>query len=97
MKPLVALTGALVVIASPAFGSTSMKFVAANQSIESQVCVVAAQQGVEAATATGSELGLSKSEVRNLVCNGRLLTSFSRKYQRLQAAQVSDKADDSGS
>ncbi|MBD1389620.1 hypothetical protein IC617_09275 [Neiella sp. HB171785] len=92
MKPLIALTGALVVIASPAFGSTSMKFVAANQNIESQVCVIAAQQGVEAAKQAGAELGLSTHDVRNLVCNGRQLTSFSRKYQRLQAVDTKPTA-----
>lgn len=96
MKTVIKVTAivlGLVAIASPAFASTSLKFVAANNSAETQVCLTAAQQGMQAAQTIAIELGLSKSESQMLICNGREITSFSRKYQKLNRIQQEQDVD----
>ncbi len=60
--------------------STRYKFVAADQAQESNVCVVAAQNGYQAAQNVASKAGL---EVDNLFCNGRNVERFARKYSRV--------------
>lgn len=81
MKTVTAIAATVALFAAPTFASTSLKFVAANDNTETQVCVAAAQGGMQAADEVGKEFGLSKYQTRNLVCNGRAIASFSRKYK----------------
>ncbi|MBW8189889.1 hypothetical protein K0504_02480 [Neiella marina] len=81
MKTVAAVVATFALFAAPTFASPSVKFVAANDNIETQVCVAAATQGLQVAEEIGKEKGLSKYETRALVCNGRTIASFSRKHQ----------------
>lgn len=90
MKSFFAAAATTVALMStPAVANTSLKFVAANEAAESQVCVAAATQGLQAADTLGQELGMNKYQTRNLVCNGRTIRDFARKYStaEVQAAK----------
>ncbi|MBW8190363.1 hypothetical protein K0504_04880 [Neiella marina] len=90
MKSIFAVAATTVALLStPALANTSLKFVAANEAVESQVCVAAATQGLQAADTLGKELGLNKFQTRNVVCNGRQISDFARKYKNVDAKDAS--------
>ncbi|MBW8189706.1 hypothetical protein K0504_01550 [Neiella marina] len=93
MKTVTAIAATVALFAAaPTFASTSLKFVAANDQVETQVCVAAVKDGMQGADKVGKELGLSKYETRNVICNGRAIASFSRKYKDVSAEVVSTKS-----
>ncbi|GGA64840.1 hypothetical protein GCM10011369_02770 [Neiella marina] len=82
MKTVTAVAATVALFAAPTFASPSLKFVAANDKVETQVCMTAAQQGIQAADAIAKANGMNKYQTRSLICNGRPITAFSRKYQQ---------------
>lgn len=88
MKTVAAVVATVALLSTPAFASTSLKFVGANNNVETQVCVAAAEQGLKAADKAGKKLGLSKSETRSLLCNGQTITAFSQKVKSTEVAST---------
>lgn len=83
MKTLFAasLTLALssTVVAKPA----NIKFVAMDQNYETQLCLAAAQEGLEAAENLAASFGINdKGYKLKTKCNGESLVYFARKYEK---------------
>ena len=56
---------------------TAYKFKTLDNSVETQLCAVAAQQGIEKARLIGGR------NFKNIVCNGRSIAYFAKKYSNI--------------
>lgn len=61
--------------------STRYKIVAADQAPESNLCVVAATQGIQTARKQAFQQGLDLQDTRAIQCNGKDIYRFSRQYR----------------
>ncbi len=81
MKKLFTLAIATM-ISSQAVATEQTKFVAVDKTLETNLCVVAAQQGYEAAVNTATQFtNFSKAQLKDTLCNGLTLKRFAKKYQ----------------
>lgn len=88
MKKLVSIVAALL-LTPQAFASENTKFVAVDQTLESNLCVVAAKQGYNAAMDTAKTFSsFNKQEFNAIVCNGKRIFHFARQYQNAKQAET---------
>lgn len=90
MKKLVSMVAALFVTFQ-ASASENTKFVAVDQTLETNLCVVAAKQGYNAAKDTAKTISsFNKQEFNAIVCNGKRIFHFAKYYQdfKLQSQAV---------
>ncbi|MFD2164733.1 hypothetical protein ACFSJY_00510 [Thalassotalea euphylliae] len=69
----------------------NVQFKALDETVETQVCVAAAQEGISGAKAIASALGADFSELkRRVVCNDQSLSRFAAKYTAQPKAAEKD-------
>jgi hypothetical protein len=84
MKKLVSIVAALLVTFQ-ASASENTKFVAVDQTLESNLCVVAAKEGYNAAKDTAKTFSsFNKQEFNAIVCNGKRIFHFAKYYENIK-------------
>ncbi|GAA0817018.1 hypothetical protein KO495_03265 [Colwellia sp. D2M02] len=84
MKNLVAALSVVLFTGAAQASTSSVKFVSVDNSIESQICVVAAKSGYNAAVSYASQSG--QKNMVAMKCNGKSIQQFSKAYQAPKAA-----------
>lgn len=65
---------------------SNVEFRAIDKAVDTQVCIAAAQGGMEAAKATAKALGVNFSVIkRHTVCNDQSIRSFAAKFNKQEA------------
>lgn len=81
MKKLLTLT-AITLFSAQAFSATDAKFVAVDKTLESNLCVVAAQQGYQVAKDTAEQFSnFNRFQFNSTICNGVSIKRFAKKFE----------------
>lgn len=89
MKKLLLLSATLAFSANTMALSNNVKFVQANNSIATNVCYLAATQGVSAAKKQAKrQAGFSDVEFNSTICNDMSIRRFAAKYANAEVTQV---------
>ena len=79
MKSLVVALSAVLFAGATQASTSSLKFVSIDNSVESQICVIAAKDGYNAALNYASKS--NQKNVFAMTCNGQNIKGFSKTYQ----------------
>ena len=79
MKNLVAALTVLLFAGAAQASTSSVKFVSVDNSLESKLCVIAAEQGYNAALNYADKA--DAKHVKTMSCNGKNIKRFSQSYQ----------------
>jgi len=71
----------LVFAATTAHASSNLQLVPQDTSVESGICVFAAQNGYNNAVAQARKLGVSNFDIANLSCNGTDMKTFAKSFK----------------
>ncbi|WP_448211989.1 hypothetical protein [Colwellia sp. MEBiC06753] len=92
MKTLFAAALTIAVSFTANANVNNVKFRALDQSAETQICIAAAQGGIDAAKTAANELGLNFNTVkRHTVCNNQPISQFAAKFLTETAVEASVK------
>lgn len=81
MKKLLTLT-AITLFSAQSFAANNAKFVAVDKTMESNLCVVAAQQGYQVAKETAEQFtNFNRVQFNSTICNGVSIKRFAKKFQ----------------
>lgn len=82
MKKLLTLT-AITLFSLQATAASNIKFVAVDQTLETNLCFIAAEQGFDQAKlAAQSNANFNNAEFEATICNGLKIKRFARKFQQ---------------
>ncbi|WP_462158212.1 exonuclease III [Pseudoalteromonas sp. GB56] len=83
-----------VVFASSAMAGTANQYFAKNDSIESQLCVTAANSGLLAAKVEGKKHGINISRISSsLYCNGQDIRDIAKKVEVVKVVEQAPKVN----
>ncbi|WP_448212939.1 hypothetical protein [Colwellia sp. MEBiC06753] len=71
--------------------SSNIQFVAHNASLETNLCIFAAQNGYDAAIAEAKKLGKNTYAAANMQCNGESIKSFAQSFEMIPVVQATPK------
>ncbi len=82
MTKLLSVISLLLATITSAQASTSnINFIAKNSSIETNICITAAEYGFAKAKLEAKKLGVKSLNVNTLTCNGESVKSFAKSFQ----------------
>jgi hypothetical protein len=88
MKKIILAVAALVATSSVMATPVNYKYVAANQESATQLCVIAANEGIEASKEASVEMGVSFYNFnKTMTCNGLRLKSFISKINKVNEVE----------
>ena len=83
-----------IMFASSAIAGTASQYFAKNDSIESKLCAVAANNGLMAAKAEGEKYGIKISRISSsLYCNGQDIRDIAKRVEVVKAAAQRPKVN----
>ncbi|XQW84049.1 hypothetical protein ACOYR1_12980 [Thalassotalea piscium] len=87
MKKLLVVLSMVLTSSAVQASNTNVKFIATDLSVESQLCVVAAESGYKAAIEKSKALGIKSEDIAFLTtCNGQRLRTFANSFNVKTAA-----------
>jgi len=93
MKKLLTLALAALFTAQ-SFAATDTKFVALDQTLETNLCVIAAKQGYQAAKDTAAQFeNFNKSQFKATVCNGVNIQHFASQFEKAKQEVVATEVE----
>lgn len=92
MKKLVSFLVLIAVSSAANALSSNVQIVAKNNTIETELCVVAAQQGIEKAAEQAALSGVTAKSFAKMHCNGTDIKSFAATYTPKDPVAINVKA-----
>lgn len=81
MKKLISVLSLGLAAATTQAASSNIQFIADNASLETSLCVVAAQNGFDAALAEAKRHGKNAFSAVNTKCNGESIKAFAKSFE----------------